>query len=204
MNNKLMISGAIVLFFGLAIWACDSIKDEVNPAETVAKVGNTWTAKATDYPAGKLDILQNEKGIVSAKLVFNGQTYTLKGKVSKEEITDFVYSNGDETKPFILARFDAKPGDRYEYNIGNQKITRTVLANPEEVTSWGIGLIVKCVVVEEVVPAGIQVLGKNAGVKKIKWYLNHRFGFIAAEVTDLNGKVSYVTLQDTTCDTQKP
>jgi hypothetical protein len=199
-----MISVLTVLLVGFIVWACDSIKDEVNPAETVAKVGNTWTAKATDYPAGKLDILQNEKGMVSAKLAFNGQTYTLKGKVSKEEITDFVYSNGDETKPFILARFDAKPGDKYEYNIGNQKITRTVLANPEEVTSWGIGLIVKCVVVEEVVPPGIQVLGKNVGVKKIKWYLNHRFGFIAAEVTDLNGKVSYVTLQDTTCDTQKP
>jgi hypothetical protein len=204
MNNKLMISVLTVLLVGFIVWACDSIKDEVNPAETVAKVGNTWTAKATDYPAGKLDILQNEKGMVSAKLAFNGQTYTLKGKVSKEEITDFVYSNGDEAKPFILARFDAKPGDKYEYNIGNQKITRTVLANPEEVTSWGIGLIVKCVVVEEVVPPGIQVLGKNVGVKKIKWYLNHRFGFIAAEVTDLNGKVSYVTLQDTTCDTQKP
>lgn len=202
MKNKLIISGILAVGVGLFVWACDAIQDEVKPAETIAKVGNTWTARATGYPTGKLDVIQNDKGIVTAKFDYNGQAYNFKGKVSKEEIADFVYSNGDETKPFILARFDAKPGDKYEYNIGNQKVVRTVLANPEEVTSWGIGLIVKCVVVEEIVPSGVQVFGKNANVKKIKWYLNHRFGFIAAEVTDLSGKVSNVTLSDTNCDTQ--
>ncbi|MFN8354572.1 MAG: hypothetical protein U0Y10_09005 [Spirosomataceae bacterium] len=201
MKNKTIISGVILVLAGLFIWACSLMEDEVKPAETVAKVGNSWTAKSTDYPSAKLDVIQNDKGIVNAQISYNGQNYNVKGKVSTEEISDFVYSNGDESKPFILARFDAKPGDTYEYNIGNQKVVRTVLANPEEVTSWALGLIVKCVVVEEVVPAGVQILGKTAKVKKIKWYLNHRFGFIAAEVTDVNGKVSYVNLQTTNCDT---
>ena len=202
MKNKIIIAGFAVLASGFSIWACDSLNDEVNPAETIAKTGNVWTAKATGYPDGKVSITQNDKGIVTAAFLYDGKTYNVKGKVSTDEITDFVYSNGDESKPFILARFDAQPGDKYEYNIGNQKVVRTVLASNEEITTWALGLIVKCVVVEEIVPPGVQLFGKTAGVKKIKWYINHRFGFIAADITDLNDKVTKVTLSDTNCDTQ--
>jgi hypothetical protein len=199
----MMMLGAAVLM----VSSCDMINDlteqDINPDETVAKEGNTWSGTASGYPETAITVSQNTKGIATFTLNYNGQDYTVAGKISKTKIEDFVYSGGDEAKSFTLVDFDAKVGDKWEYNIGTQKVVRQVTYKSTTDDYYALGLMIKVIQVEETIPEGITVMGYPAQVKKIIWTFNHKFGWIGAEVTKTDNTVVPVYLSYTNAGSGK-
>ncbi len=185
MKSKLKIAlfNALIVLAG---FACSD--DEVtNPEETMGKVGNYWTAGASGYDDGRITITSNENGNVAASLVFEGTTYPLEGKITENGIYDYVYSNGDKSKPFTLVKFDAKVGDKWEFNVGNKKVTREVIRkSTDDDVEYGFWSV-KTVDVEETIPTGTMVNGSESQIKKIVWQFNHKFGFISATITKTDG-----------------
>jgi hypothetical protein len=191
----------------LMVSSCDLINDlteqDINPDETVAKEGNTWSATANGYPNSTITVSQNEKGIATFTLKYNGQDYFVNGKISKTKIEDFVYSGGDASKSFTLVDFDAKVGDKWEYAIGTQKVVRQVTYKSTTDDFYAMGLMIKVIQVEETIPEGVTVLGYPAQAKKILWTFNHKFGWVGAEVTKTDNTVIPVYLSSTNAGSGK-
>lgn len=199
--KRLRLLTAAIIAGLLFISSCDLIDEindaNINPDETVAKQGNTWEASATGYPGMKATISENEKGIAKIQVTYDGKDYFIYGKVSKTKIQDFVYSNGDEDKPFTLCDFEAGVGTKWEYTVGTQKVVREVTHKSTEDDTFapGLGLIVKVTEVTETIPEGLTVMGYPAEAKQIIWSFNHKFGFIRAKVQKKD--LSWVTVNMT-------
>jgi len=197
--KKYLISACVILLGGV-MFSCnllDSDKEETDPDQTLGKPGNYWKGTATGYPEATATVSQNNDGNVVASLSYGGNTYQVEGKVTSEGIYDYVYSNGDRKKPFPLVKFDAKVGDKWEFNIGNQKVVREVVRKSTEDDTPYIFWMIKTIDVEETIPAGLQVKGGPSQASKILWKFNHKFGFISATVTRTNGQQVTVRQTDT-------
>ena len=197
LNFLFMLMGTAMFMLS----SCDLINSltekDINPDETVAKEGNTWSGGANGFPEASITVEQNTKGIATFKLNYNGQDYAVTGKISKTKIEDYVYSGGDESKGFTLVDFDAKVGDKWEYAIGTQKVTRTVTYKSTTDDFYALGMLIKVTQVEEVIPDGVSVMGYPAQAKKILWSFNHKFGWVGAEVTKTDNTVITVYLSNT-------
>ncbi|PKP33990.1 MAG: hypothetical protein CVU00_08740, partial [Bacteroidetes bacterium HGW-Bacteroidetes-17] len=181
---KTKISLLLMLAIGVlfSIYSCKK-KEEVDPSKTMGKVGNYWDASISGYSGTTIVIDENNGGNVAATLTFNGGTYEVEGKVTSNGIYDYVYSNGDKSKPFTLVKFDAKVGDRWEFNVGNLTVVREVVKkSTEDDTPYGF-MYVKTVDVEEIIPEGLILKSTSSQVSKILWRFNHKFGFISATIT---------------------
>jgi hypothetical protein len=200
----------ILSILGMAAFlasSCDQIKDlvnpDINPDETVAKEGNTWSGSASGFPEATITVDQNTKGIATFNLRYNNQDYAVTGKISKTKIEDFVYSGGDASKGFTLVDFDAKVGDKWEYAIGTEKVTREVTYKSTTDDFYALGLLLKVTQVEETIPEGVTVMGYPAQAKKILWTFNHKYGWVGAEVTKTDGTVIPVYLTNTNAGSGK-
>src|SRR6056297_942203 len=147
----------IVAFF---FHSCDLLNfnnEETDPEKTMGKPGNYWTAGAPGYGDAELTINENNDGDVVGSLIFDGTSYTVEGKITDKGIYDYVYSNGDKNKPFTLVKFDAKVGDKWEFNVGNKKVVREVVRkSTEDDTEYGFWLV-KTIDVEETIPSGTMI-----------------------------------------------
>lgn len=190
-----------LFLFIFGFWACDwfdfSKKEETDPEKTMGKVGNYWSATVPGVGSAKITISSNDGGDVIGSIPYNGKTYQIEGKVTDNGFYDYVYSNGDHSKPFPLVKFDANVGDKWEFNIGNQTVTREVVKkSTTDDTYYGL-LLIKTIDVLETVPSGVQVKGGPTQVKTILWKFNHKFGFISAEITKLDNTKVTVSQNDT-------
>lgn len=196
--NLLLIMLGTALFFVSSCDLINELKDkDINPDETVAKEGNTWSGTATGYPEAAITVDQNIKGIATFKLNYNGQDYAVTGRISKTKIEDFVYSGGDASKSFTLVDFDAKVGDKWEYTVGTQKVVRQVTKKSTDDDFYAMGMLIKVIQVEETIPEGLTIMGYPAQAKKILWTFNHKFGWVGAEVTKTDNTVIPVYLSYT-------
>jgi hypothetical protein len=201
-NLFLLLTGSALL----TISSCNLVDElTLNPDETVAKEGNTWTSQASGYPNTTITVTNNDKGIATFSMTYDGVDYELTGKITKTKIQDFVYSSGDEKKPFTLVDFDAKVGDKWEYKVGTETITREVVSKStdDDYMCWGLGMMIKVTQVKETIPEGVTVMGYPAEAKQIVWTFNHKFGWVGAEVTKKDNSVVYVGLNSTNCGTGK-
>jgi len=210
-------------YFGLMIFltafiACDLLdadKEETNPEKTMGKVGNYWSANIPGVGNTSITIEENSGGNVIATIPYGGKEYQIEGKITDNGFYDYVYSNGDKNKPFTLVKFDAKVGDKWEYNVGNQTVTREVVKkSTEDDTYYGFWLI-KTIDVLETIPSGFkfssgvsflksdsdipasQLKSADTQVKSILWKFNHKFGFISAEITKVDNSVVTIYQNDT-------
>jgi len=181
---------SLVFLFVLA--ACADDDEVTDPEQTMGKVGNYWSAGASGYNDGQLTITENNGGDVIGSLSFEGSIYTVEGKVTDNGIYDYVYSNGDKSKPFTLVKFDANVGDKWEFNVGNQKVVREVVRkSTEDDVEYGFWLV-KTIDVKETIPAGTIIKTAESEVKEILWQFNHKFGFISATITTVDGTTTKV------------
>lgn len=200
MKTKNQFFSVLFIFLLIGITACDLLetnKEETDPEKTMGKVGNYWAVSATGYPGSTVTIGENSGGNVVASYTYNGKTYEVEGKVTDNGFYDYVYSNGDQSKPFTLVKFDANVGDKWEYKIGNQTVTREVVKKSTTDDTYYGFMLVKTIDVLETIPTGVQVKGGVSQVKTILWKFNHKFGFIAAEVTKTNNTKVNVYQSDT-------
>jgi len=197
MKKKLLV---LLLFAGgmLSCELLDFNKEETDPEKTIGKPGNYWVASASGYENATITINDNDDGNVVASLQYNGNAYNVEGKITTEGIYDYVYSNGDKKKPFTLVKFDAEVGDKWEYNVGSQKVVRTVVRkSTEDDTPYNGFWLIKTIDVEEVIPSGVEIEGKATEIKKILWKFNHKFGFVSATITKTDNTQVEVSQYDT-------
>lgn len=191
----------ILLVFSLAFAACDwldfSKKEETDPSQTMGKVGNYWSATVPGVGSAKITISSNDGGDVIGTVPYAGKTYQIEGKVTDNGFYDYVYSNGDHSKPFPLVKFDANVGDKWTFNIGNQTVTREVVKKSTTDDTYYGFLLIKTIDVLETIPSGVQVKGGPTQAKSILWKFNHKFGFISAEITKLDNTKVTVYQNDT-------
>ncbi len=193
----LLFMAAVVL---VNISSCGDKKEVVDPEKTMGKVGNYWDAYIPGYSGSKIIVNQNDGGNVIATLTFDGQSHEVEGKVTSNGISDYVYSGGDKNKPFTLVKFDAKVGDKWEFNIGDKKVVREVVKkSTTDDTPYGF-MYVKTIDVEETIPEGIVLKSSESQVSKILWKFNHKFGFISATVTKRDGTTVEVSQTGTNVD----
>ncbi|NQV02998.1 MAG: hypothetical protein HQ542_10150 [Bacteroidia bacterium] len=186
-----------LLLVGILFATCSKKEEEPTVATTdLAKVGNTWSGSIGINPT-TVTIVSSDNGIVSVTVAIFDTTYTIKGKLTANEIADFVYSEGDEECPYTLVKFDANVGDEYIYNKGPLVVTRTVLEKDVQLPVAALGLTVNCFVVEEIIPEGLILLGQSVVGSKIKYWINHKYGIVKAELTTIWGTDEPVTLGST-------
>jgi hypothetical protein len=165
----------------------EKLGEQTDPEKTLGKVGSEWKGSAPGYTSSTLRILENNDGDVVCSFTYQGVTRNIQGRITDKAIYDYVYSNGDTKKPFTLVRFDANVGDKWEYNVGNQKVVREVKKKSiDDDYSYGF-MLIKTIDVEETIPSGTLVAGKESQISKILWNFNHKFGFVGATITKKDG-----------------
>jgi hypothetical protein len=201
--NLLLLTGVVLSVISSCNMIDELTNKDIDPDETVAKEGNTWSGSATGFPESTITVSQNDKGIATFTVNYNGQDYAIKGKVSKTKIEDFVYSNGDESKPFTLVDFDAAVGTKWEYKVGTQTVVREVVykSTDDDYFVPALWLNIKVSQVEETIPEGLVIANYPAQAKKIVWTFNHKFGWIASEVTKTDNTVVNFGLTSTNAGT---
>lgn len=203
MKPKNQLSKIAFLLLMVVFAGCDWLnpnKEETDPSKTMGKVGNYWTASVQGLGTATVTIDSNSGGNVIASIPYNGHEYQVEGKITDKGFYDYVYSNGDKSKPFPLVKFDANVGDKWEYKIGNFTATREVVKkSTTDDTPYGF-FYIKTIDVLETVPAGMEVAGGIVKVKTILWKFNHKFGFISAEITKTDNTKVTVNQYDTNAD----
>jgi len=226
MKPKFRILAILLIILIAGISACDLLnsknEEETDPSKTMGKEGNYWSANIPGIGETAITIDQNNDGNVVASIPYNGTTYEIEGKITDAGFYDYVYSSGDKSKPFTLVKFDANVGDKWEFKIGTQTVTREVVKkSTTDDTSYQGFWMVKTIDVLETVPAGLKLeggvslksglLNLNSGeadevakllsgetqVKTILWKFNHKFGFIAAEITKTDNTKVTINSNDT-------
>jgi hypothetical protein len=105
----------------------------------------------------------------------------LKGKITSEGIQDFVYSKGDESKPFTLIKYNAKVGDKYTFTDNEGKIYTREVTYKSSDDDYELGFIyIKVFKIEETQP-------DDPMIDKIIYYANHKFGLVGVDVEMKNG-----------------
>lgn len=200
MKNQMKLLIALSMGMLVSLTCCDWFdfnKEETDPEKTIGKVDNYWKASAPGYQNAEIRITENNKGNVVASVSYEGKNYEVEGKITEEGIYDYVYSNGDKSKPFPLVKFDAQVGDKWEYKVGNQTVTREVIKrSTTDDTPYGF-MYIKTIDVMETIPQGVQVRGATSPASNILWKFNHKFGFISATIIPHNGISTTISQYDT-------
>lgn len=205
MKTSVVLS--ILLIVGLL--SCNLIESIVSPKlggdqAQIGAVDNTFTisnaaelsgitAKVTALENGVSSItvsttITDPKIVTMAKAIpdlkWNGNTVsvTRKYRCTTEGIQS-VHDEGD----LIMAKYDAKVGDKYSLKINGNTIERTVISkSTTDDFSWAFYMI-KVIKVEET--------GRNIpGVSKIEYYANHKFGLVAINVIFEDGSSRKISI----------
>jgi hypothetical protein len=182
---------AFLTMIVIVVVACE--KDEFDVNDTFGEVGNYWSIYADNNDLGDVTITENKNGNFVASFNYEGAMHTVEGKITSNGIYDYVYSNGDKSKPFTLVKFDASVGDEWAYNVGDKRVVREVVRkSTTDDVEYGFYLV-KTIDVEETIPTGTMINGSPSQIKKILWKFNHKFGFIEAYITRTDNTVSHIT-----------
>ncbi len=113
-------------------------------------------------------------------------------KVTSEGIQDYRLADSDWSKPFTIIKYNCSVGDKYTFTpSGGTTVTRTVTQkSTTDDFSYGFWLI-KTNTTEE------TPVNDLAGVTKIKYITNHKFGLVQIVFSLANGTDLKITLWPT-------
>jgi len=114
--------------------------------------------------------------------------FEAKFKITSEGIQDFIYSKGDESKPFTIVKYSANIGDKYEFTTAEGvKITR-VVTHIHTTEDWELGfLMVKTTRVVEETP-------NDPLLKQITYIGNHKYGLVGLILETKDNKIFKITI----------
>lgn len=141
----------------------------------------TASAKVTD-PVMKsiLEVVPTFEMESQGSDIYSG---TIKIRLTSKGIQD-IYEDGS---PFTLINYGAKVGDTYKKEVNGRTITRKVTkVSKDDDHQYGF-MLIKVIEVEET-GNGIP------GVSKVKYYGNHRFGFVGMEIFFEDGSSTMSTV----------
>lgn len=123
--------------------------------------------------------------LISSEFIKNGRIDgEFRFKNTSEGVLDYF---NKENKPFIIAKFDAKVGDKYVLDLaGGRKVTRTVTKkSSSDDFEWG-WYYLKTITVEQ--DSDIP------GIAKIIYNVNHKFGWVSVEVVMEDGSCIFLLI----------
>mgnify|MGYP001627146471 CR=1 FL=1 len=105
-----------------------------------------------------------------------------KFRVSSEGIQDFVNSNGDESKPFTIIKYNMNVGDTWTFKRADgSTVTRKVVyhstTDDYEVIWWRLKVF-----------KTEQTQTNDPLLSKIVWVTNHKYGLVGIHIFDKEGK----------------
>jgi hypothetical protein len=108
------------------------------------------------------------------------------GKFKMTDAGILDYNNKDH-KPFVLVKYDGNVGDKYilEKSDGTTIVREVVRKSTTDDYYWN-GLLIKTIDVEQT--------SNIAGVKKITYFSNHKFGLVAVRVEMEDGSKPQLSL----------
>lgn len=114
--------------------------------------------------------------------------FELKCKITSEGIQDFIYSKGDESKPFTIMKYSANIGDKYEFTTNEgTKITR-VVTHIHTKEDWNLGFL------EVKTTRVVQETPEDPLLKKITYVGNHKFGLVGLILETKDNKILKITI----------
>lgn len=109
----------------------------------------------------------------------------LRFKATSEGILE--YSLNSDQKPFVIARYDAKVGDKYTLRKSDgNTITRTVTAVSSDDDYFWNWMYIKTVTVEQD--------SRIPGVARIVYNANHKFGLVGIDIYMEDGTVTKIPI----------
>jgi hypothetical protein len=167
------------------LFSC-SDKDEADPINNTSngelgRVGNTWNVKvAGDYDLST-KIIEKEGDVYTLEVTYaKFLSKNLKFGMNGNTIVDYVYGNGDLSKPFTMVKFDADIGDEYTANIDGKYHYRQVV----EIETYHVpclGKDLEMIGVYEEIPEGIPNSYFGLKISSIVWYWHPEFGLVCVE-----------------------
>jgi len=111
-----------------------------------------------------------------------------KFRVSSEGIQDFVNSQGDETKPFTIIKYNMKVGDTWSFKrpdgtVVTRKVVHHSTDNDYEVIFWRLKVF-----------KTEQTQTNDPLLSKIVWVTNHKYGLVGIHIFDKEGKEIPITI----------
>ena len=189
MKAKLFLVMFISFLIILTTCKKDDNNEDTSPdTMSLAKVGNKYT---TNLPWGggqvNGEIISSDNGVIEIQVNYNRATTIVKGKVTENSLIDFVYSFGDENKPFTLVNFDAKAGDMYTFSFGNLQIVREVTEVNSVYYIPALGKDVTTICVVESIPYGLDITIGGKIIRTVFWYFSPIYGLVCIEVITDDG-----------------
>lgn len=178
---------------------CNDDNDSDNDSQpTLGEIGNKWNVKVNGVNTITVEIIEKVGDIYTlevsyAKLVSKEIKFGFNGS----EVIDYVYSKGDDGKPFTMVEFDAEVGDVYTAEIDGIYHTREVI----EKETYEIPALEKeleTIGVHEVIPYGIPSNFFGFTIRVIIWYWHPDYGLVCADVYTEEG--DHITIEFVSID----
>jgi hypothetical protein len=192
----------LVCCFSLIFFFTDCKKDdnENNSGSPgmLGEVGNTWNVKVNGTHDLSTQIIAKEGHVVTLEVSYAKMTVkTLKFGLIGNEVVDYVYSQGNTSKPFTMVKFDAEVGDSYSTTINGITHQREVI----EKATYNVPALNKdleMIGVYEMVPYEIPSTFFGFTVRDIYWYWHPDYGLVCVEFYTDQGdfvKVVFVDIE---------
>lgn len=188
---KINFISAVFLCLVVVISCSDKNEDNPNGNNTSGKlgdIGNSWDVKVEDSHNISTEIIAKEGGIYTLEVTYaKFLTKTLKFGMEGNEIVDFVYGQGDDTKPFTMVKFDANVGDMYDAEIDGIHHHREVW----EKQSYYIPALdkeIETIGVYEWIPYEIPSDYFGYTIREIIWYWHPDYGLVCVDVYTEEGQ----------------
>lgn len=172
----------LAIFLILVIFFSCSDKDDNNGTSgTLGEVGNTWNAKVAGMYNISTEIIEKDGDVYTLEVTYAKlASKILKFGFSGNEVVDYVYSQGDVSKPFTMVKFDAEVGDMYYTEINGIYHHREVM----EKKTYNIPALDKdleTIGVYEWIPYEIPSQYFGYTVREIIWYWHQDYGLVCVD-----------------------
>ena len=162
----------------------------------LGKPGNIWTGS---FPGGQpmsAEVISFNNGVVSLKVNIQRENIELKLLITENSISDFVYSMGNESKPFTLVRFDGKVGDTYRFFFGEHEVVRQIVETGHAYDVPCLGKKVEVIGVAEYIPYGLYPKINGYTARIIYWWISPEYGLTCIEIDTDEGEFLYFKMDE--------
>jgi len=194
------------LFIGLCLllFLCSECKKEeenkdTETPKTFASIGNSWDVNINGINSLSAEVVSVEESVYTLNISFGKlSSQELKFGYNGKEVVDYVYGRGDNSKSFIMVKFDAELGDKYAATINGIYHEREVV-ELQKYHIPALGKDLHTIGVYEWIPYEIPSQYFGYTVREIMWYWHESYGLVCVDFWTEEGEfieVHFVDIPD--------
>lgn len=186
MKTKLI--SLILLSFLFLFSDCKKDKEDSRSVMDLGTPGNTWTGRFSDGQPMSAKVVSKNNGIITIGATIQRDSIVIKVLITENSISDFVYSGGDESRPFTLVKFDGKVEDTYRFEFGNLEVVRQIVETGHSYDVPCLGKKVESIGVAEYIPYGLYPKINGYTARIIYWWISPEYGITCIEIDTDEGE----------------